>query len=121
MTARGRASDSALAETLDSNRVLTAEQVAHLVQVSRKTVMRAIAAGDLEASQLAERGAWRINERAISRWMEYRSNRIRPRRPPADVGRVEATPAPIARRTRGSRTGDDSGMLAVSPRMGRAA
>ena len=56
--------------------ILTVGQVAERVQLSAKTVMRAIAAGHLEASQLAQgRGGWRIEEQAIGRWLECRSNR----------------------------------------------
>jgi hypothetical protein len=55
-------------------RVLTVEQVADMVQLSTKTVLRAIACGDLEASQLARRGAWRIDPDASPRWMARRSN-----------------------------------------------
>jgi excisionase family DNA binding protein len=69
--------------------VLTVEQVAQRVQLSAKTVMRAIRAGDLEASQLTQgRGGWRVREDAIAGWLEARSNRSNSR-PLPDVRRVE--------------------------------
>jgi excisionase family DNA binding protein len=77
-------------------RVLTVEQVADRVQLSSKTVMRAIHAGDLEASQLTRgRGGWRIYETAISDWLERRSNRQRATSVP-DVRAIE--PAGLPRR-----------------------
>jgi Helix-turn-helix domain len=55
-------------------RGLKIEQVAEIVQLSPKTVMRAILSGDLEASQLTGgRGGWRVRERAIAAWYEARS------------------------------------------------
>jgi excisionase family DNA binding protein len=72
-------------------RVLTVDQVAERVQLSSKTVMRAIRAGDLEASQLAQsRGGWRIREDSIARWLQARSNRAGGRRL-KDVRPVETT------------------------------
>jgi excisionase family DNA binding protein len=89
------------------DRILTVEEVAGVVQLSVKTVMRAIACGDLEASQLSQsRGGWRVYESAISRWMERRSNRSRPSRPIPDVRRVDPQPGPRrpGRRRSGSTT-----------------
>lgn len=58
--------------------ILTVAQVAERVQLSAETVMRAIRAGDLEASQLTRaRGGWRVREDAIATWLETRSNRTR--------------------------------------------
>jgi excisionase family DNA binding protein len=75
---------------VDDWQILTVEQVAKRVQLSSKTVMRAIRAGDLEASQLTQgRGGWRIRDDAIARWLEARSNRVSSNRLP-DVRRVEA-------------------------------
>lgn len=91
---------------------LTVEQVAELVQLSSKSVMRAITAGHLEASQLTQgRGGWRVRVEAIDEWMDARSNRARRPRPLADVSRVD--PAPVPRRpSRAPRT-DGSGTLAA--------
>lgn len=75
---------------------LTVDEVAELMRVSSKTVMRAIAAGHLEASQLTQgRGGWRIRLSAVDAWLELRSNRTRLMRSPADVERIEPQlPAP---------------------------
>src|SRR3954471_24786132 len=63
---------------MDEWQVLTVEQVAERVQLSTSTVMRAIHAGELEASQLTRnRGGWRIRETAIEAWLDFRSNRQR--------------------------------------------
>jgi excisionase family DNA binding protein len=72
------------------DRILTLDEVAERVQLSTRTVRRAILAGDLEASQLTpRRGGWRVYETALADWMTRRSNRIRAPRDPA------ALPAPI--------------------------
>jgi excisionase family DNA binding protein len=74
---------------MDNLQVLTVEQVAESVQLSVSTVMRAIAAGDLEASQLTRsRGGWRVRESAIADWMNARSNRSR-RRPSTSVHPID--------------------------------
>ena len=89
--------------------VFTVEQVAERVQLSAKTVMRAIRAGDLEASQLTQsRGGWRIREDAIQDWLETRSNRS-DTRPLADVRAVE--PAVPRRPSRGSTAVQTDGRL----------
>jgi len=63
-------------DVVDEWQVLTVQQVAERVQLSSKTVMRAIRAGDLEASQLTQgRGGWRVRDDAIASWLETRSNR----------------------------------------------
>lgn len=46
---------------------MTPTEVAQLVRVSRRTVMRAIKRGELDASQLASR-CWRIWPDAVERW-----------------------------------------------------
>ena len=75
---------------------LTVDEVAELMRVSSKTVMRAIASGQLEASQVTQgRGGWRIRPQAIDAWLDYRSNRTHPERTLAEVRRVETqSPAP---------------------------
>ena len=73
-----------------SGRILTLDEVAELVQLSTRTIYRAILAGDLEASQLTQRrGGWRVYESALDEWMLKRSNRTRPPRPLADVRPIE--------------------------------
>jgi excisionase family DNA binding protein len=89
--------------------VLTVEQVAERVQLSTQTVMRAIRAGDLEASQLTQnRGGWRIREGAIPNWLETRSNRSASM-PLPDVRAVES-PGP-RRPSRGSTVEPANGRL----------
>jgi excisionase family DNA binding protein len=73
--------------------ILTVAQVAQRVQLSPQTVMRAIRAGDLEASQLTQgRGGWRVHPTAIGRWMQLRSNQNR-----QTVAAVRPLTAPTAR------------------------
>lgn len=94
---------------------LIPKQVADQVQVCVKTVMRAIAAGDLEASQLTAGGTWRIKQSAVEAWLELRSNRQRPERPLAPVEPV-GTAASAARRARRQTS---AGRLRVTDEMGR--
>jgi excisionase family DNA binding protein len=97
-------------------RILTLDEVAELVQLSARTVYRAILAGDLDASQLTQRrGGWRIYESAVADWMRKRSNRARPPRPLADVRPVQAEDA----RTMANAAFPISGRLTVGPHMGR--
>jgi excisionase family DNA binding protein len=73
--------------------ILTVDQVAELVQLSSKTVMRAIRSGDLEASQLTQgRGGWRVREDAIDDWLAARSNRSRSSQFVAVRGSEQAEP-----------------------------
>lgn len=67
--------------------LLTPDQVAHLAQVSTRTVMRAIDNGHLRASQLTDRGCWRIHPDDVDTWLEQRANRPRQLQP------VTPTPA----------------------------
>ena len=75
---------------------LIVDEVAELMRVSSRTVMRAIASGQLEASQVTQgRGGWRIRPQAIDAWLDSRSNRTLPERTLAEVRRVETQlPAP---------------------------
>jgi excisionase family DNA binding protein len=83
------------------------------MRVSPKTVMRAIAAGHLEASQVTQgRGGWRIRPKAIDAWLESRSNRTRPVRPLADVTRVAPEPPVLRRSGRAPRTGRSGTLIA---------
>jgi excisionase family DNA binding protein len=100
--------------------VLTPEQVAERVQVHTRTVMRAIASGDLVASQLARRGCWRITEQAVEAWLEARSNRQQPQRTvpvaqPIDVSsRAAGKHASAGARRRGQRHAT-TGRVSVPP------
>lgn len=97
-----------------TDKILTVHDVALLVKLSEKTVMRAIEAGDLEASRLTQgRGGWRIFESAIPRWMEARSNTAGHVRPLAGVRRVEPANVPRPRPPRRGSAGSRSGRLAA--------
>jgi excisionase family DNA binding protein len=50
--------------------LLTASDVTALCQVSPKTVMRAIKAGDLRAARLGKRGALRISPEDVDAWLD---------------------------------------------------
>jgi hypothetical protein len=65
------------------------------VQLSARTIRRAILAGDLEASRLTpRRGGWRVYESALTDRMMRRSNRTRPPRDPVVLpAALEARPA----------------------------
>jgi excisionase family DNA binding protein len=51
-------------------RLLTVDQVAHLCQVSIRTVYRAIARGSLRASHLGRGGAYRIRPEDVEAWVD---------------------------------------------------
>jgi excisionase family DNA binding protein len=92
-------------------RPMTPNEVAEMVRVSCKTVMRAIQAGELEASQLArKRGGWRVMPAAVEEWVQARSSRRRPPRALPDVSRVEP---PVLRRGGRSPESNGSGRLAA--------
>lgn len=97
-------------------RLLTVADVADLVQCSRKTVMRAIHAGDLRAAQLASRGTWRVRLEDVDAWIELRSL---PPAPP-EVDPVLPVPPGVVRPLR-ARRGRPTGMLQVTREMGRTA
>jgi excisionase family DNA binding protein len=88
------------------DRPLTVPEVATLMRVSAKTVMRAIMAGHLEASQITQgRGGWRITESAVERWMDVRSNLARALRESRPLANIPAAPgAGVPRRRMSSRT-----------------
>lgn len=92
---------------------LTVDEVAEFMRVSSKTIMRAIASGQLEASQVTQgRGGWRIRREAIDAWLDSRSNRTLPQRTLADVRRVE-TQSPTPRRSsRAPRSGGSGTLVA---------
>ena len=97
---------------MDDREILTVDQVADVVQLSSKTVLRAIAAGHLEASRLGQgRAGWRVKKGAVDQWMELRSNASAC----AQARMVSALPIPasspdVARRP---------GRLTISADMGR--
>ena len=85
--------------------LLTPGQLAEHVQVSSKTVLRAIARGELRAVQIGRRGAWRICPDDVDAWLETRANRPRSESAPT-VRRVsarDALPRPARRLGRAGR------------------
>lgn len=105
---------------MSQDRPLTVAQVADLEQVSTKTVLRAIARGDLEARHVgdpaARRRTWRIDPSSVPAWRNR--TRVRPTPPAPDVEPIEPADRPPRPR---SRTGSGRGRVAVTPEMGRAA
>lgn len=104
-----------------TTQLLTVAQVAEACQINPKTVERAIHRGELKASQLARRGAWRITPDDFAAWLEARANVTEPqpraRRAPQPA-RIDPPPAhgPSQRRRRGSPA---RGTLKVTRDMGR--
>jgi excisionase family DNA binding protein len=64
--------------------LLTVAEVADRCRVHPKTVMRAIARGELEALRLGERGAYRIRPEDLDSWLDARV--VRPPRFARRVG-----------------------------------
>jgi excisionase family DNA binding protein len=60
------------------DRLLTVAEVAESCQVHGKTVMRAIARGELRAVRLGARGAYRIRPGDVDAWLDERV--VRPTR-----------------------------------------
>jgi excisionase family DNA binding protein len=93
--------------------LLTIEQVAEVLQVSTRTVRRAIESRGLRACQIAGRGTWRVRRADLDAWLEERASTPRPRS-------VDVTPVALAAaRPRAARRG--TGVLTVTPGMGRRA
>jgi excisionase family DNA binding protein len=106
--ARGRPAGAAATCEL-----LKPTEVADLCRCSVKTVMRAVVAGELQASQLGRRGTWAVRRQAIDEWLDRRSNRTGPTRPRARVHRVEADLVQQPpRRQRARRPGGDGRLAA---------
>ena len=89
-----------------TDRLLTPADVARRCQVSTKTVLRAIHAGDLRASRLGRRGAYRVRAGDVDAWLDATASRTRPHRSVPEVSQ----PTPVT--TRGGR-------LVVGDGMGR--
>lgn len=90
-------------------------ELADELGISSKTVMRAIKAGHLRASQLADRGCWRIRPEAVEEWFEARSNRVRAEREQESLPPLPPAlrPRSAPNRIRGRRT---TGRLSVPPK-----
>ena len=61
----------------DKEKLLTAEEVAAILRVSYRTVVRYIESGRLKASKL---GVWRIKRSDLDRFLEETSNQKRKRK-----------------------------------------
>lgn len=95
-------------------KLLTPEEVAEACGVSPWTVMRAIKAGELRASQLASRGCWRIRPEAVEAWIEARANVERaPRAAVPAPAPLLGAPTPRVRKT--SRKREGARRLVVPP------
>lgn len=58
--------------------LLTLQHAAQICAVSTKTVLRAIHAGDLKASRLGKRGAYRVQQADLVQWVH--SKTVQPER-----------------------------------------
>lgn len=103
-----------------TDRLLTIDQAAELLQVSAKTVRRAIERGELAAVHVGEPDAkvktWRIRAGDLEAWVERRTTRQR-----RDSGRSEQI-APViaaARTSARTRRRRPAGVLTVEAGMGR--
>lgn len=72
-----------------TEQLLTAEKVAELTGLSRRSVYRAVDTGELDAYRL--RGRVRIPEAALQRWLD--AHRIAPRRREPPAGDLHASAA----------------------------
>lgn len=94
--------------------LLTIEQVAERLQVSKRTVRRAIDERGLRAVQVAGRGTWRVRAPDLEDWLEQRTSTQRPLAPIAPASAVVALTTRRPRRP-------GNGRLAVTDEMGRTA
>jgi excisionase family DNA binding protein len=90
-----------------TDRLLTPADVAERCQISTKTVLRAIHRGQLRATRLGERSAYRMHAADVDAWIE--ANVV-----PAPPIRRPATPAALRMPRESS-----SGRLVLTPDMGR--
>jgi excisionase family DNA binding protein len=96
-----------------TGRPMTVDEVAGLMRVSPKTVMRAISAGQLEASRITQgRGGWRIRPEAVDAWLDARSNQLAVPEPITDVGRTPRQSVPLRRPPRPSRRNTGGTLMA---------
>src|SRR5689334_8352919 len=101
--------------------LLTIEQVAEMLQVSTRTVRRAIDARGLRAVQVAGRGTWRVRRQDLDAWLDVRdSGAATPNEgvapapapsAPARKGPPPSHPALVAARTRVARRTGGRGVL----------
>lgn len=63
-------------------KLLTFEEVATILSVSKRTICRITQKGQLPAFKVG--GQWRIRESQLRDWVEQREKPDRPKRPPGD-------------------------------------
>ena len=80
--------------------VWTLDEVAQRAKVSKKTVLRAIDAGDLQAAPLGEGGALRILEEWFQSWMRDRARLRADRRAARSTSSSSSAAAGATRRPR---------------------
>jgi excisionase family DNA binding protein len=102
---------------ITSGRLLTPAEVADFCHISSKTVLRAIRAGHLRASQLGSRGAYRMRMQDVDAWIGATTvppalPRLRPTQP-STLNVDQIRKAPVAR-------GATAGRLVLTSDMGRA-
>lgn len=97
-----------------SGDLLTLEQVAKRLQVSKRTVQRAIDRRGLRAVQVAGRNTWRVRGEDLEAWLDQRATD----RPAPPLGQAAGVALAVAR-PRPQRAG--TGRLGVTPDMGRTA
>jgi excisionase family DNA binding protein len=103
--------------TITSERLLTPAEVADFCHISSKTVLRAIRAGRLRASQLGSRGAYRMRMQDVDAWIGATTvPPVSPRPRPTQSSTLnvdELRKAPVGR-------GATAGRLVLTSDMGRA-
>lgn len=102
--------------TISSERLLTPAEVADYCHISSKTVLRAIRAGRLRASQLGSRGAYRMRMQDVDAWIGATTvpaapPRLRPT-PSSTLNVDELRTSPVGR-------GATTGRLVLTSDMGR--
>jgi excisionase family DNA binding protein len=103
----------------ESDEILTIAEAALAMRCSKKTIERARDRGELIASQLGERGVWRIRRTDLEQWFNERANTSRPRptRPAAVPSPAQTTRPSPAGSSRRRRRG--AGVIQIDPTMGR--
>ena len=92
---------------MNDDKLLTPKDIAARCQINPKTVLRAIRAGRLRASQLAERATYRVAEEDYQAWLA--ATVVKPPVPaPAEPTPLRAVERPAA------------GRLRLTPDMGRS-
>ena len=103
--------------TITSERLLTPAEVADYCHISSKTVLRAIRAGRLRASQLGARGAYRMRMQDVDAWI---GDTTVPPAPPRHRPTPSSTLHVDEFRTAPTGRGASAGRLVLTSDMGRA-